>query len=573
MTQKGLGTTEPLELPAIVITPDRMQNYGPGGGGGYEGDGSGWGLQEGPPREQDELDSDQRTALREFSFELQQRRTTIYNDYVARSRTNLSDAILEVAEKTRLAREKLPVASIEYFTVEQNVTVEVINDKRPLLNALAPKMYGMFSQSPYYLLESMAQVMMLERLKAGAATPEELAKISALHDEIYASALEFDDVSTQIDFIAGTLALKASVIDRVAANTPPDETRQTHRLAQIIQERDVQFKRLPECLQVEVLESAGSVVHLSVAEALVHYKNTMEALATRKLAAVGPIVGPPSYSHNGVTHAFPATNQQVQPPLSAPKLQALFELVYLQVNTSIGHMWQSHHDAVLKKESARHLTQAAASIEQLADRASDTEQTMTALTFVSNFMKEVTEKFGVKASAAAKKLASEAQGPRLRNAQQALAAYERNKDILNKKFSVKDRQAIANALDALDLDMMGKNLKHFSRVFASANDIKDYSELLIEFGKALRSDSWKPFFVKAETIFGGKFVTAVSARAAVWFFGLLSTLIGAGAAIVGFALFMALLNTWITDDLVSELNDFIMSLADANTEKNQPLPA
>ncbi|MHC8287041.1 hypothetical protein ACYZUD_09465 [Pseudomonas sp. XS1P51] len=47
---EGFVRGEPYNIKPLWIEADRKQTFGSGGGGGYIGNGSGWGLQEGPRR-------------------------------------------------------------------------------------------------------------------------------------------------------------------------------------------------------------------------------------------------------------------------------------------------------------------------------------------------------------------------------------------------------------------------------------------------------------------------------------------------------------------------------------------
>ncbi|MCV5208537.1 colicin-like pore-forming protein, partial [Escherichia coli] len=66
-----------------------------------------------------------------------------------------------------------------------------------------------------------------------------------------------------------------------------------------------------------------------------------------------------------------------------------------------------------------------------------------AISKVNDFYKELASKYGDKLEKEAKALADEAKGKKIRNANEAIKAFDRYKDVLNKKFSVSDREAIA----------------------------------------------------------------------------------------------------------------------------------
>nr|WP_191622470.1 colicin-like pore-forming protein [Pseudomonas fluorescens] len=473
--------------------------------------------------------------------------------YIVRFKTLTADTERELEQKKVAAKAGQNLAPAQAAAAEQKAVVELIAAKKALYITVVTQMYGMHGQSPYFLMSVLPPQMMHEFLNSGKVTPDGLVKLWALYDDVYKAALEAKSLSLAVSVIAGKLAGLAQQRDQIDAQAVPTVQQQDQRLALIAQERDIHFQQLPEFLQTEVVKSAGVVENMSTAQALNHYKMLMQQLAAANLAAVGPIVAPPPYSRGGITVTFPANNPKINAPLSQPELEALKELVFLQNNTKLGRKWVSYHDALLKQESARQLNETAAALGGLADRAADADQIKDALKFTADFYKEVTAKYGEKASALAKELADKAQGKRIRNAQQALNAFDQYKGVLDKKFSVKDRQAIANTLEALDNERMSKDLARLSKAFGSVGNVMDFVDLATEARKATQTGNWLPFFIKAETILAGKGATA--AVAAV--FGMMT---GATLGLLGFALLMAVASALVTDERVTELNDFILAL-------------
>lgn len=557
MAQNGLTPVRSVELQPLVITPDRQQTYGPGGGGGYLNSSGGWGLQEGPHRGEGPGNPHREiggpNVMSEFMNEQIWNQKQIDADYTARFKTLTRDTERELEQKKVAAKAGQKLSPAQVAAAEQKAAVAMITAKQAQYVTIVPTMYGMHGQSPYFLMDVLPRKMMYEFLNSGKANPDSLMKLWTLYDDVYKAALEAKALSLAVAVVAGKLAGLAQQRDRLEVQAVPSTAQQDERLALITQERDIHFQQLPEFLQNEVVKSAGAVAKMSTAQALNHYKGLMQRLAASNLAAVGPIVAPPPLSSGGLTITFSANNPKIKAPLSKPELEALKELVYLQNNTSLGLKWVSYHDALLKQESARQLNETAAAFAGLAERAADADQIKDAIKFTADFYKEVTAKYGEKASAAAKELAGKAQGKRIRNAQQALKAFDQYKGILDKKFSVKDRQAIANALAALDKDMMAKDLARFSKAFGSVGTVMDYVDLATEAKKATQTGNWSPFFVKAETILAGK---AATAAVAVVF----SMMTGATLGVLGFALLMAVVSAWVTDERVGKLNDFIMAL-------------
>ncbi|CAG8864326.1 hypothetical protein PS627_00974 [Pseudomonas fluorescens] len=557
MAQNGFVPRGTVVLEPLIITPDRRQTYGPGGGGGYIDSSGGWGLQEGPRRGEGRGSTHHEiggpNVMAEFMNEQIANQKEIDATYIVRFKTLTADTERELEQKKVAAKAGQNLAPAQAAAAEQKAVVELIAAKKALYITVVTQMYGMHGQSPYFLMSVLPPQMMHEFLNSGKVTPDGLVKLWALYDDVYKAALEAKSLSLAVSVIAGKLAGLAQQRDQIDAQAVPTVQQQDQRLALIAQERDIHFQQLPEFLQTEVVKSAGVVENMSTAQALNHYKMLMQQLAAANLAAVGPIVAPPPYSRGGITVTFPANNPKINAPLSQPELEALKELVFLQNNTKLGRKWVSYHDALLKQESARQLNETAAALGGLADRAADADQIKDALKFTADFYKEVTAKYGEKASALAKELADKAQGKRIRNAQQALNAFDQYKGVLDKKFSVKDRQAIANTLEALDNERMSKDLARLSKAFGSVGNVMDFVDLATEARKATQTGNWLPFFIKAETILAGKGATA--AVAAV--FGMMT---GATLGLLGFALLMAVASALVTDERVTELNDFILAL-------------
>lgn len=166
----------------------------------------------------------------------------------------------------------------------------------------------------------------------------------------------------------------------------------------------------------------------------------------------------------------------------------------------------------------------------------------------ANFYKEVTEKFGEQSAKIAKELADAAKGKKLRNADEALKAFEKYKDVLNKKFSVKDREAVAKALESVNRDQLARNLAKFSKAFYLTAKGLDGYDLLIEFKKGYNTDNWRPFFLKVETIEVGIAASILTAFA-------YSIILGTPIGILGYAIIMTLVGVFVDDKFVSKINN------------------
>ena len=74
-----------------------------------------------------------------------------------------------------------------------------------------------------------------------------------------------------------------------------------------------------------------------------------------------------------------------------------------------------------------------------------------------------------------------------------------------------------------------------------------FADWITEFGKAVRTDNWRPFFVKTETIIAGNAATALVAL-------VFSILTGSALGIIGYGLLMAVTGALIDETLVEKAN-------------------
>lgn len=175
------------------------------------------------------------------------------------------------------------------------------------------------------------------------------------------------------------------------------------------------------------------------------------------------------------------------------------------------------------------------------------DQLKTGIKATLDFYKEVTEQLGLKAEILAENLAASSKGKRIRNAEDALKAFEKYKNSLGKKYGVKDREVIAKALEARDTKLAAERLNKMSKVFFKAGKVMDYADLGNELVKAIKTDNWRPFFVKAETLIAGSMAGAATAFA-------FSIVLGGPVGIIGFALIMAAVGALVDEQFVENIN-------------------
>ncbi|SDW38371.1 S-type Pyocin [Pseudomonas syringae] len=383
MTEKGYIPGQVYEIRPLIITPDRVQTFGQHIGGGYTGNGDGWGPQEGPRR--GESDNSGRTreialpnVMAEFMNEQIHSQAQIDREYGERFETIVSDTEHELQGKKNETKNDRSLTAEESIELDRMITLDLIHVKASQYSTTAPNIYGLYGQSPYFLMMVLPRQKMRELLNSGNATRESLIELYALFDNIYKSAMELKALSISIDILASKFSDLANQASRVQApisfNDSSWDAVQNQRLDVINSERDIHVQQLPEFLQSELITAAGSVAGQTPVQALGHYRATLNHMAETKTNEIGPIHAPPPHSGRGITITYPANNPKINAPLSKPELEALNELVYLQLNTPLGVKWLSYHQALLKSESARHLIVTSNAFQGLIERLRVLEQ-------------------------------------------------------------------------------------------------------------------------------------------------------------------------------------------------------
>ena len=345
-------------------------------GGGYNT----WGLNEGSRRGEGGPSNIREVAkpnvVAELMNEQIHNQAAIDHDYGARFNSLLGDIARELQEKKLLASGAQALGAAESAVTDQHVTLELIESKRQQSKALAPEIYGLYGQSPYFLMTLLSSNKINDFFNShnGNNPREVLMALYAQFDHVYQSAMELKALSLSTTFLAGKLADLALQVEHVqgAAN----DAVAYQRMDIITREQDIHAQQLPEFLHIEFATAAGSVKGMTASEALNHFTQTLEGMAASKIAEINPVYAPPPISRGGITFHYPAENPKIMAPLSKPELEALNELVSLQTHTKLGVKWLSYHDALLKTESARYLTLTANAFGSLAERARQAEHTI-----------------------------------------------------------------------------------------------------------------------------------------------------------------------------------------------------
>ncbi|MGL4724947.1 MAG: colicin-like pore-forming protein [Scandinavium sp.] len=175
------------------------------------------------------------------------------------------------------------------------------------------------------------------------------------------------------------------------------------------------------------------------------------------------------------------------------------------------------------------------------------------ISIASDFYKSLSEKFGDKLAKEAKTLEAAAKGKKLRNVSEALTAFDKYKNNLNKKFSTSDRIAIAKALESIDKSTMAAQLKKFSKLFGVVGEALQWSDFLNAVAKGFRTGSWNEAVIAGEKIAATKLASLLVVVA-------FSTIATTPIGIIGFSAILAITAALITDKEIQNLNKFILQL-------------
>ncbi|MEQ4923687.1 colicin-like pore-forming protein [Proteus hauseri] len=167
--------------------------------------------------------------------------------------------------------------------------------------------------------------------------------------------------------------------------------------------------------------------------------------------------------------------------------------------------------------------------------------------FTASFYEQITEEYGKKAEQLSRELAEQAKGKTIRNADDAAKAYEKYRANINKRINAADRAAIVKYIESIKVEELAKRLQQFSKGMGYINKAIYTYELYDEYKKAMQTDNWRPFFVKAETIAVGYAAPVVVGFA-------FSILLGGPIGILGYGLIIATVGALIDEKLIEKAN-------------------
>ncbi|ENP5606769.1 pore-forming bacteriocin colicin K [Escherichia coli] len=185
-----------------------------------------------------------------------------------------------------------------------------------------------------------------------------------------------------------------------------------------------------------------------------------------------------------------------------------------------------------------------------AQNALEKSQIKDAVDTMVGFYQYITEQYGEKYAKIAQDLAEKSKGKKIQGVDEALAAFEKYKNVLDKKFSKVDRDAIFNALESVNYDELSKNLTKISKSLKITSRVSFLYDVGSDFKNAIETGNWRPLFVTLEK-------SAVDVGVAKIVALMFSFIVGVPLGFWGIAIVTGIVSSYIGDDELSKLNELL----------------
>ncbi|WP_196613108.1 pore-forming bacteriocin colicin K [Escherichia coli] len=185
-----------------------------------------------------------------------------------------------------------------------------------------------------------------------------------------------------------------------------------------------------------------------------------------------------------------------------------------------------------------------------AQDALEKSQIKDAVDTMVGFYQYITEQYGKKYAKIAQDLAEKSKGKKIQGVDEALAAFEKYKNVLDKKFSKVDRDAIFNALESVNYDELSKNLTKISKSLKITSRVSFLYDVGSDFKNAIETGNWRPLFVTLEK-------SAVDVGVAKIVALMFSFIVGVPLGFWGIAIVTGIVSSYIGDDELSKLNELL----------------
>lgn len=185
-----------------------------------------------------------------------------------------------------------------------------------------------------------------------------------------------------------------------------------------------------------------------------------------------------------------------------------------------------------------------------AQDALEKSQIKDAVDTMVGFYQYITEQYGEKYAKIAQDLAEKSKGKKIQGVDEALAAFEKYKNVLDKKFSKVDRDAIFNALESVNYDELSKNLTKISKSLKITSRVSFLYDVGSDFKNAIETGNWRPLFVTLEK-------SAVDVGVAKIVALMFSFIVCVPLGFWGIAIVTGIVSSYIGDDELSKLNELL----------------
>ncbi|MCF4039542.1 colicin-like pore-forming protein, partial [Escherichia coli] len=166
------------------------------------------------------------------------------------------------------------------------------------------------------------------------------------------------------------------------------------------------------------------------------------------------------------------------------------------------------------------------------------------------FYQYITEQYGEKYSRIAQDLAEKAKGSKFSSVDEALAAFEKYKNVLDKKISKVERDAIFNAFESVNYDEWAKHLEQISKSLKVTGYLSSAYDVWTDTRKGMETGNWRPLFVTLEKMA----VDGGLSRIIVFMF---SFIVGVPLGFWGMAIITGIVSAYIGKEELEKLNKLL----------------
>ncbi|MHC8315474.1 colicin-like pore-forming protein [Pseudomonas sp. LB3P31] len=180
-----------------------------------------------------------------------------------------------------------------------------------------------------------------------------------------------------------------------------------------------------------------------------------------------------------------------------------------------------------------------------------------AVSFLADINKSILAKYGENMSKVALGLQENISGKKVRSYADAMKTFEKVRINPNIKLNVRDTQAIASALQALDRATLADNVTRLGKAFGVVGKIIQLNAVLDKTILGVERGDWKPLGLELESIGLGIGAGALLAVGMALFFPIFAA---SAAGVVMVAILMAIMAAYLDAQKVDEINTSILKV-------------